>query len=51
MLDPLSLYVGLMVGITVGMLIVGILINRASRKPEWFHRFERDCVFIRKQSD
>jgi uncharacterized membrane-anchored protein YhcB (DUF1043 family) len=41
-MDVVSLYVGLVVGVPVGMLIAGLWIERSAKRSETMARFEKD---------
>jgi len=49
-MDLLSLYVGALFGLTVGMILAGIWIDRKPKKPEWWDEFVSGCALTRRQA-
>ena len=48
-MDYALIYCALLVGIVIGAMLAGFWLERP-RVPDWFRRFERDCIFTRPQA-
>ena len=49
-MDYALIYCALLVGIVIGAMLAGLWFERRPRVPDWFRRFERDCIFTRPQA-